>query len=194
MGEKVKLRPLTQFDAPEFSRLAGDYEVAKMLGSIPIHFTTQAAEYKIIELEAKVRRNLSFSYAITLDGNNMIGQVALYRQDEDSLLQLGVWLGRPYWGNGYGTDAVKALIREAVKYLGATRISARVFADNERAKALLAPLGFRALRTARPCFSMARLQTIMASYLMLEVADQPWLNEPFLQIILPSEQNQAIRA
>ena len=47
---------------------------------------------------------------------------------------IGIFIGeREYWGKGYGTDAMRVLLRFAFQELGLHRLSLGVFADNLRA-------------------------------------------------------------
>jgi ribosomal-protein-alanine N-acetyltransferase len=56
--------------------------------------------------------------------------------------ELGYWLGVPYWGQGYATEAVRALFAFASESLGLERLEARVLARNPASSMVLRKTGF----------------------------------------------------
>lgn len=56
---------------------------------------------------------------------------------------LGIWIGRPWWNGGYGTDAVHTLCRFGFEHMNLHRIALHVNADNERAIRAYEKAGFR---------------------------------------------------
>ena len=61
--------------------------------------------------------------------------------------ELAYWIGRPFWGYGYATEAARALVRRAITELGATRIWAACGADNARSRAVLEACGLEPVQT-----------------------------------------------
>lgn len=62
---------------------------------------------------------------------------------------LGVWIGRPWWDQGLGTDAVRTLCRYAFRFMNLQRIELNVFATNPRAVRAYEKVGFRTEGTRR---------------------------------------------
>jgi RimJ/RimL family protein N-acetyltransferase len=62
---------------------------------------------------------------------------------------LGIWIGRPYWGRGYGTDAVRSLCRFGFRHMNLQRIDLAVFANNPAARRAYEKVGFRLEGTLR---------------------------------------------
>ena len=54
----------------------------------------------------------------------LIGCVSLRIKREDQRAELGYWIGRPYWGQGYCTEAVRAVLKFGFQQLGLNRIYA----------------------------------------------------------------------
>lgn len=157
--DRLILRPLFISDAPLFSKYAGDYDIARMTGSIAHPFPLLSAEFKIMSMREARVRNLAYPYAITLDGEDMIGVMDLFRRHPNSDLEIGYWVARPFWGQGYACEAARAIIDEARNTLGVTHFVAGVFDDNPGSQKVLERLGFK--RDATPAqmyFSMARLK------------------------------------
>ena len=44
--------------------------------------------------------------------------------------EIGSWLGKPFWGFGYATEAARRMVTYAFESLGAASIHAGFFADN----------------------------------------------------------------
>jgi ribosomal-protein-alanine N-acetyltransferase len=58
-------------------------------------------------------------------------------------VELSYALGRPYWGNGYATEAGRALVAYAFGTLGLARIAYGVDGANTRSVGVMRRLGFR---------------------------------------------------
>ncbi len=156
--ERLALRQLTLEDAPAFSKLAGDKAIARMTGSFPHPFPLLSAEFKVMHLLAQKRRNLAYPYAITQDGGELMGIADLFRRSPNAALEIGYWLGKPFWGNGYVTEASHALIAEARESLKITTLLGGVFADNPASQRIMEKLGFKLLDNTEMYFSMGRLE------------------------------------
>lgn len=111
--ERLVLRPITLEDAPLFAKLGGEKDIARMTGSFPYPFPLISVEVKIMMLNAQRRRGVAYPYAITRDGGDIMGVTDLFRRDGSSPFELGYWIGKPFWGKGYMTEACAGIIREA---------------------------------------------------------------------------------
>ena len=156
--ERLLLRPISFDDAPAFGRLANDYDIAKMTGSIPHPFPLLSAEFKVMNLIGQYRRGWAYPYAVTLE-TEFIGIIDLFLRDAASPFEIGYWIGRPFWGQGYLTEAATAFINEAQRTLGVTTLLAGVFTDNPASIKVLEKLGFEHMGASDPYFSIARLKT-----------------------------------
>ncbi len=105
---RLLLRTPERADAARLSLLAGDYDVACMTGTIPHPYSEQqAAEW----IESVLAGEEGVVFAILRSGV-VIGCTG-YRAFGADHAELGYWIGKPYWGMGYGTEAVEALIAHA---------------------------------------------------------------------------------
>lgn len=166
--ERLVLRQLTLKDAPAFSKLAGDYDISKMTGSIPHPFPLYSAEFKIMYLRRQKQRGLAHPYAITRDGGELIGVMDLFRTDPDAALEIGYWIGKSYWGQGLSTEAALAIIQDARESLGVKALMAGAFADNPASLRVLEKLGFQPTGVEEMYFSMARMKKARSINLRLD--------------------------
>ena len=85
----------------------------------------------------------SVHFAIEIDGSAAggIGAIAL----EDNYVataRFGYWLGEPYWGKGYGTAAVRAMLSLLALDRRFARLEASVFEWNPQSMRVLEKAGF----------------------------------------------------
>ncbi len=106
--QRLSLRPLDPADAAAMSRLAGDFDVASMTGTIP-HPYSESAARAWVDRVGQGEEGVVF--AVTRDGK-LIGCSGYMPMDADHV-ELGYWIGKPYWGAGYATEAVRAVIAHA---------------------------------------------------------------------------------
>jgi RimJ/RimL family protein N-acetyltransferase len=135
--QRLSLRPLDHADAVAMSRLAGDFDVASMTGTIP-HPYSESAARAWVDRVGQGEEGVVF--AVTRDGK-LIGCSGYMPMDADHA-ELGYWIGKPYWGAGYATEAVRAVIAHAFDTHGFTYIRAGHFVDNSGSRRVLGKLGF----------------------------------------------------
>lgn len=134
---RLLLRAPVAADAARISLLAGDYEVASMTGTIPHPYSErQAAEW--IESVLSGEEGVVFSI---LKSGVLIGCTG-YRAFGEDHAELGYWIGKPYWGMGYATEAVAALISYAFEVDGFAYLTVGHFADNPASARVIAKFGF----------------------------------------------------
>ena len=123
---RLRLRILVLEDAPDIARLAGDPKISGNTLEIPYPYDQKAAHEWIAEVSAAVSAGTKIIFAIT--GRNtgglygVIGLMDITR--EHSRAKLGYWIGRPYWNQGYATEAVCAVLDYGFRVLGLNRIYA----------------------------------------------------------------------
>lgn len=62
---------------------------------------------------------------------------------EHSSGELGYWLGKPYWGRGYMTEAVKLMLTFGFEELGLERIFGRCFSRNTASARVMTKAGLK---------------------------------------------------
>jgi RimJ/RimL family protein N-acetyltransferase len=90
---RLVLRRCTPADLPAMSVLSADHAVAE-------------------NLCAAISQAGRGAYAVTERGDGMIVGCAGYgaTQDQPGTIEISLWIGAPWWGRGYGTEAAQALI------------------------------------------------------------------------------------
>src|SRR5262249_8194112 len=91
-----------------------------------------------VETSDEVRR------AIALAGDGqLIGGIGLRIDEHHRHAELGYWLGMPYWGKGYATEAAREMGRYGFEDLDLHRIYASHFKHNPQSGKVLLKLGMR---------------------------------------------------
>jgi len=169
--KRLTLRQLELSDVDALSRLGGEFDIACMTGSFPHPFPPLSAEFRLMYLQQQWRQGLAYPYAVTLDDDELIGIVNIFRRHANAELEISYWLGKPYWGQGYATEAAQAIIDEAHRTIGATTIIAGVFVDNPASLHILQKLGFKLTGESGMYFSMTRLKNVHCLDLRLDLND-----------------------
>ena len=108
--ERLRLRRLQPADAPLIAPLVNDWEVARWTSHIPHPYTVQMAD-EFIAAQAEAPSNGSRVFAILRkDDDTLVGCVGLHRESGSHHGELGYWVGKQYWGNGYASEAVRAVV------------------------------------------------------------------------------------
>jgi RimJ/RimL family protein N-acetyltransferase len=87
--------------------------------------------------------------AILLNGKH-IGNIGCPEIDyENENLEVGYWIGKPYWGKGYATEALKLFLKEVKKKFNPVRIVAYHFTYNPASGRVMQKCGFKHEGTRR---------------------------------------------
>lgn len=138
--ERLILRPLTEADIPELVPLIGDRRVAATTLRIPHPFREQDAR----DFLSSAAKENELRLGIRLrDGGVFIGGMGLHPYAEHKRAELGYWLGVPYWGHGYATEAGRAVVKYGFEKCGLNRIFAGHFKHNPASGRVLSKIGMK---------------------------------------------------
>jgi ribosomal-protein-alanine N-acetyltransferase len=146
--ERLILRPFTLQDAKHVQQLAGDKAIADGTCYIPHPYEDGMAEKWIIEHHAACERNEQAVFAITTKQTNcLIGAVGLMLHKEELQAELGYWIGRPFWGQGFATEAAQTIIKYGFEKLCLSSIYADCFQWNATSIKVIQKIGMRLKRS-----------------------------------------------
>ena len=141
---RLLLRPFKLEDAPAVQRLAGVREVADTTLNIPHPYRDGVAEAWILTHKQLFRVGILATFALVLVGTEeLIGAVGLRIEAVHGRAELGYWLGVPYWGKGYCTEAARAVLAYGFNALGLVRIHASHLTRNPASGRVMQKLGMR---------------------------------------------------
>lgn len=137
---------LTDLDAVQV--LASDVDVARNTLNIPHPYSRDDAQAWITSHPEQLRRRQAVTYAVTVQGDvlrsdELVGAVGLILDNEHRRAELGYWIGKPYWGRGYATEAARAVVRWGFRSLDLHRIHASHFRRNPASARVLQKVGMQ---------------------------------------------------
>jgi len=141
--DRLTLRRIAETDAPALHLAYGDAETMRFWDSLPSRDEPETAAWLRRSLNVDPQWHAMF--AVTLrDTGQFIGAVNYHlRQPWHRRLALGWILARPWWRQGFASEATHALLAHCFTTLDAHRIEAHIEPANAASRQLAARLGFR---------------------------------------------------
>lgn len=137
--ERLLLRAPRPADAPVIAGLVNDRRIAENTMRIPHPYRLADAEDWITLANADPRDK---TLLITLRDGTIAGACGLEWRDGPNP-EIGYWLGVPHWGQGYATEATRALIDLAFGDLGYEAVDAGARTNNAASRRVLEKCGFQ---------------------------------------------------
>lgn len=138
--DRLRIRPYSEADIPELLPLIGTKEVAATTLRIAHPYTEKDAR-EFLEF-ANEPGKVWLAITLRNDGRQ-IGGIGLRIEEQHQHAELGYWLGAAYWGQGYATEAGRAMLRFGFEDLKLHRIFATHFKHNPASGSILKKLGMR---------------------------------------------------
>jgi RimJ/RimL family protein N-acetyltransferase len=137
--KRLVLRAPHLVDAKTVAALANDRRIADNTARIPHPYRLSDAESWIAGANIEPGEE---TYLIALAGGTIIGGCGFDTRDGPAP-EIGYWLGAKYWGKGYATEAVRALIDYAFTDLEFTALQSSVRVTNSGSRRVLEKCGFQ---------------------------------------------------
>ncbi len=142
--ERLVLRPFTLDDAPIVQALASATEIAATTLNLPHPYPDGAAAAWIGKHATAAADGRAYTWAIVrAAGATLLGAITLSVESAHARGGLGYWLGVPYWGQGYTTEAARRTVTFAHTNLGLHRIEAACFPRNRASARVMEKVGLR---------------------------------------------------
>lgn len=135
--KRLALRAPRLEDAKSVAALANDRRIAENTARIPHPYRMTDAEGFI----SGANKAGHAVFLITLRDGTIVGACGIVSEDETP--ELGYWLGVPYWGNGYATEALHAVVDYAFTDLGHEALQAGARVTNPASRRVLEKCGFQ---------------------------------------------------
>lgn len=139
---RLVLRAFAFSDVPRIARYAGDLSVSRMLARVPHPYTEAHASAFVGDMLASnaTGDGLGLAIARKKEPGALIGSISFTR--DGATAEIGWWLGPPYWGRGFATEAVTAMVALAFREPRLDRLTAGAFAGNGASLRVQEKLGF----------------------------------------------------
>ncbi len=164
--ERLVLRPWREDDAPALYRFASDPELGPAAGWPP-----HESEAWSLNILRTVLMD-GHTWAITLRGSDEpVGSIGISpggQEAQHGELEIGYWIGRPFWGKGYVPEAVRAVLSLYFSF-GAERIWCAHAEGNDKSRRVIEKCGFSYRFSAAWTAPIGELRT--CRYYALEAED-----------------------
>jgi RimJ/RimL family protein N-acetyltransferase len=137
--ERLALRPPRLEDAKALATLANDRRIAENTLRLPHPYALADAQAFITAANAGDDESV---FLITARSGAILGACGIAALDGETP-EIGYWLGVPFWGNGYATEAARALIDHAFGDLGYEVLQGGARVSNPASRRVLEKCGFQ---------------------------------------------------
>ncbi len=134
--ERLVLTTPSLEHVPEMAVLANNRAIYEVLARLPHPYDESHGRYFV---QTIARGPEEFAWSILL-GDRYLGTIGLNLLP-DQLPALGYWLGAPYWGQGYATEAAQAVVA-AARAAGYAGLRSRALLSNTASRNVLRKVGF----------------------------------------------------
>lgn len=129
---RLILKVISEQDEEALYPLINDADVSYNLGSVPYPYPKEALCPWIEASRESVQAGACLVMAIHIKNTGKpIGVCSIYINDKHLKAEIGYWIGKPYWNNGYMTEAISRMIEYGFDDIGLYRIFGRCFARNK---------------------------------------------------------------
>ena len=132
-GRLIRLRALERRDVDANHAFINDYETVRgMLSGIPFPASMED-EYRWLEQQSSYSRG-EYQFAVEDFEGDLVGRCGVTRLDwKNRVAELGIMIGTPYRGRGYGSEAMELLCDFCFREMNLHKLKVSVFAFNEAA-------------------------------------------------------------
>jgi RimJ/RimL family protein N-acetyltransferase len=142
--KRLFLRRFELSDGEDLRKLVGDRAIADTTLRIPHPYEVGMAEEWILTQRPRFEAGEEVVFAVVLrESGQLIGGMGLVIEGQFRRAELGYWIGRPYWGNGYCTESGRAILEYGFQSLNLNRIHAYHFKRNPASGRVMQKLGMK---------------------------------------------------
>lgn len=138
--ERLVLRPWREDDAADLFRWASDPAVGPAAGWKP--HENEAESLNVLRAILINDRTWAVTIAPSERAVGSIGVFPGSAERQNGEWEIGYWLARPFWGNGYIPEAVRAILSLYFAF-GAERIWCAHAEGNDKSRRVIEKCGFR---------------------------------------------------
>lgn len=129
--DRLELRPFTSDDVDRVTELLQAPEIAATALNIPYPYSRADAKNWIGQHPGAAEAGTNLTWAVRRrEDSLLIGAIGIHITAHHRRGVLGYWLGRPYWGQGYTSEAAQAVVEYGFSVLDLYRIEATRMPEN----------------------------------------------------------------
>lgn len=141
-GVQIRLDKPRMDDLADLVFLANNHRIAANLSIMPHPFSLDDAKSLIAKAEREWPHSATFAVRLNATGR-LVGIARYARFEEDGPVHVGYWIGEPFWGRGYATEAVHGLVDHAFAHTDINELTAACRVTNPASRRVLIKSGFQ---------------------------------------------------
>jgi len=138
--ERLMLREWREGDFEPYAEFMADAEVVRYLNGSPMHRNDAWRNMAAI-VGHWVLRGYGFWAVERKSDGRFVGRVGLWNPEGWPAMEVGWTLGRPFWGQGYASEAARASLDHAFENFPVARMISSIHPDNTPSQAVAARIG-----------------------------------------------------
>jgi RimJ/RimL family protein N-acetyltransferase len=160
--ERLLLRAPEAEDIDAFAEMYADPEATRFIGGV--RSREQVTRWLAERRAAFARQGYGMCAVVERSSDRVIGRCGLVHWEIEGAdeLEVGYAFARPFWGNGYGTEAAAAVRDYAVAKLRRARLISLIDPENERSVRVAEKLGMAHEREVEFHGKLVRLYALTA--------------------------------
>lgn len=148
---RLLLRAWSVADAEAMQAMAGDFAIADTTLNIPHPYSLTQAQQWLAQQAQEYRAGKAMALALWRRPDPsrpdepacLVGTCGLKFNLLHAHAEIGYWIGRPHWGQGYATEAARCVLAYAFEQLGLRRVYAYYMLRNPASLQVMQKLGMR---------------------------------------------------
>lgn len=151
--KRLILRLFSPEDIVQLEQYTDDKDILATTSPNEVPRQGKIEEWIRIRLERyEKRQGIDFAI-IHKDEDRIIGTIGLgFEYEKDESMQLGYWIAKEYWNQGYCTETAKVVLQYGFTTLGLHRIFSRAFTGNLASRRVLEKIGMKHEGTLREAY------------------------------------------
>lgn len=142
--ERLVLRLFQTSDAEVVARHCNNYKIYINTLYLPYPYSLSDALSWIAHHYDNFMNDRSYEFAITnKETGEVLGAIALTNNQRSNQGEIAYWIGEPYWGKGYATEAARAIVQFAFEEKKLHKVFARYFSTNPASGKVMEKIGMK---------------------------------------------------
>ena len=142
IGKKVILIPVCKNHLDSFVKWFNDNEITQYIAwFLPLNYEKEEKWYSSM---LEQQNQINYSIVLSENQDSLIGNCNIQIDWKNRVGMIGIMIGeKEYWGKGYGTEALRMLVKYGFNTLNLNRIELETYAFNTRALKSYNKVGFK---------------------------------------------------
>lgn len=164
---RLVLRTVTEADLPAIFPLIQDSAVAATTLHIPSPCTKADLQAWFEQHQTAYEQGKCIRWVVNTEEGTLVGMVKLAFRPEFESAEVGYWIGKPYWGRGYATEAARRVLEYGFEVRRLNRIEAHAMVQNGASFRIFDKLGMQPEGYHRQLIKKGGVFTDVRSYSVL---------------------------